>query len=84
VAPLLRKQLDRGELRPVYLFDKVQTCKVGEGEIRRLEPEGLSFLNMNTAEDYALALKYWEERQGAGQTAISSNSLSLALALSHL
>ena len=31
---------------------------------------------MNTAEDYALALKSWEERQGAGQTAISSSSLS--------
>src|SRR5918999_1539438 len=67
VLPLLKEQLDRGELRPVYLFDKVRTCKVGEGEIRQFDPEGLSFLNMNTPEDYAEALKYWEKRQKQGQ-----------------
>jgi molybdenum cofactor guanylyltransferase len=63
MLPLLKEQLDREELRPIYLFDKVRTCTVGEDEIRRFDPEGLSFLNMNTPEDYAEALKHWEQRQ---------------------
>lgn len=60
VLPLLKEQLERGELRPVYLFDKVRTRKIDEDDIRRLDPEGLSFLNMNTPDDYAVALKRWE------------------------
>ncbi len=63
VLPLLKEQLDRGELRPIYLFDKVRTRKIGEEEIRRLDPEGLSFLNMNTPEDYEAALARWKNRQ---------------------
>src|SRR6266404_2140541 len=61
VRPLLKEQLDRGELRPVYLFDKVRTCRIGEDEIRRFDPEGLSFLNMNTPDDYERALQRWSE-----------------------
>jgi len=61
VAPLLKGQLQRGELRPVYLFDKVRTRKVGEDEIRAFDPEGLSFFNMNTPDDYARALERWNE-----------------------
>ena len=64
VLPLLKEQLDRGELRPVYLFDKVRTCRIGEDEIRRFDPEGLSFLNMNTLDDYERALQRWEELNG--------------------
>jgi len=64
VLPLLKEQLDRGELRPVYLFDKVRTCRIGEDEIRRFDPEGLSFLNMNTPDDYERALQRWEELNG--------------------
>jgi molybdenum cofactor guanylyltransferase len=61
VLPLLKEQLDRGQLRPVYLFDKVRTCRIGEDEIRRFDPEGLSFLNMNTPDDYERALRRWSE-----------------------
>jgi molybdopterin-guanine dinucleotide biosynthesis protein A len=64
VLPLLKEQLDRGELRPVYLFDKVRTRKIGEDEIRRFDPEGLSFFNMNTPDDYGRALQRWEELNG--------------------
>src|SRR5438445_2926128 len=60
VLPLLKEQLDRGELRPVYLFDKVRTCKIVEEEIRRFDPEGLNFLNMNTPNEYEEALKHWD------------------------
>ncbi len=59
VAPLLGKQLERGELRPIFLYEKVRTRRVSEDEIRRFDPEGLSFLNMNTPEDYEAALKRW-------------------------
>ena len=63
VLPLLKEQLERGELRPIYLFDKVRTRKIDEDEIRRFDPEGLSFLNMNTPEDYEESLKRWEENR---------------------
>jgi molybdopterin converting factor small subunit len=56
---LLAGQLARGELRPVHLFDKVRLRRIDEDEIRRFDPEGSSFFNMNTPEDYAEALKRW-------------------------
>jgi molybdopterin-guanine dinucleotide biosynthesis protein A len=59
VVPFLQDQLQRGELRPVFLYEKVPTRKVAEEEIRRFDPEGLSFLNMNTPEDYQSALNLW-------------------------
>jgi molybdenum cofactor guanylyltransferase len=63
VLPLLQAQLERGELRPIFLYDKVRTRKIGEEEIRRFDPEGLSFLNMNTPADYEFALKRWNENR---------------------
>ena len=63
VLPLLEQQLERGELRPIFLYDKVRTRKVGEEEVRRFDPEGLSFFNMNAPEDYAQALKLWQQRE---------------------
>ena len=61
VTPYLHAQLQRGELRPIFLFDKVRTRKIDEEEIRRFDPEGLSFLNMNTPEDYEAALQRWRQ-----------------------
>jgi molybdopterin-guanine dinucleotide biosynthesis protein A/molybdopterin converting factor small subunit len=63
VAPLLKDQLERGELRPISLYKKVRTREVGPDEIRRFDAEGLSFLNMNSPEDYQAALKRWRERR---------------------
>jgi molybdenum cofactor guanylyltransferase len=62
VTPFLEGQLARGELRPVFLFDRVRTRRVEEEEIRRFDPEGASFFNMNTPEDYAAALQRWHDR----------------------
>jgi molybdenum cofactor guanylyltransferase len=62
VAPLLKDQLERGELRPIFLYDKVRTRKIHEAEIRRLDPEGLSFLNMNSPAEYDAALQLWRKR----------------------
>jgi molybdenum cofactor guanylyltransferase len=71
VLPLLKAQLDREELRPVYLFDKVKTCKIEEAAIRRFDPEGLSFLNMNTPDDYERALQRWSELNSSGRQTVN-------------
>lgn len=65
VLPLLEAQLARGELRPVCLFDKVRTRRIDEAEVRRVDPEGLSFFNMNTPEDYQDALTRWKPLRGS-------------------
>jgi molybdenum cofactor guanylyltransferase len=73
LLPLLEGQLARGELRPVYLFDKVRTRRVDEDEIRRFDPAGSSFFNMNTPEEYAEALERWSDgkrRGGARSSAL--------------
>ncbi len=62
VLPLLQTQLERGELRPVFLYQKVRTREVSAEEIRRFDPEGLSFRNMNSPEDYQSALALWDRR----------------------
>ena len=61
VLPAFREQLKRNELRPIFLYDKVRTRKISEDEIRRIDPDGLSFLNMNTPEDYETALRRWQQ-----------------------
>ena len=61
VLPLLEQQLQRGELRPVFLYDKVRTLKMEEDEVRAFDPDGSSFFNMNAPEDYAAALARWQE-----------------------
>ena len=66
VAPLLKDQLAQGELRPVTLFQRVRTLQIDEDEIRRFDPEGLSFLNMNTPEDYETALVRWGKEADNG------------------
>jgi molybdopterin-guanine dinucleotide biosynthesis protein A/molybdopterin converting factor small subunit len=69
VAPLLKQQLERGELRPIFLYDKVRTRKVTDDEIRRIDPAGLSFFNMNSPEDYQAALDMWKKKgEGAPLT----------------
>lgn len=59
VLPHLERQLANGELRPVSLFDKVRTRTLEPDELRRFDPGGDSFFNMNTPEDYAEAVRRW-------------------------
>jgi molybdopterin-guanine dinucleotide biosynthesis protein A len=66
VLPLLAGQLARQELRPVFLFDKVQTHVVEETEIRRFDPAGSSFFNMNSPADYRDALARWRDLKRSG------------------
>ena len=62
VLPLLKDQLERGELRPIFLYDKVRTRKIQEDEIRQLDSEGWSLLNMNSPAEYDAALQLWNKR----------------------
>jgi molybdopterin-guanine dinucleotide biosynthesis protein A len=62
VLPLLGEQLARGELKLARVLERARTRRVDEEEIRRFDPEGGSFFNMNTPEDYAEALKRWSRR----------------------
>ena len=55
----LEQQLANGELRPVSLFERVRTRYVDEAEVRRFDPAGDSFFNMNRPEDYTEALGRW-------------------------
>ena len=63
VAPLLQDQLERGELRPVFLYKKVRTYEVPAEDIRRFDPDGLSFRNLNSPADYQAALSLWQQHQ---------------------
>jgi len=63
VAPFLQEQLERGELRPIFLYKQVRTREVPEDELRRFDPEGLSFNNMNSPQDYQAALALWQQRR---------------------
>ena len=62
VAPLLHEQLERGELRPIFLYDKVRTRKVHQDEIPTHDTEGMSFINMNSPADYDSALQLWRKK----------------------
>jgi molybdopterin-guanine dinucleotide biosynthesis protein A len=62
VQPLLARNLAEGRRRPADLFPLVRTVVVPEAELRAIDPEGLTFLNMNAPEDYARARELWESR----------------------
>jgi molybdopterin-guanine dinucleotide biosynthesis protein A len=46
-----------GEKRLVSIADAVNAKRIGEGELRKLDPELRSFFNVNTPEDYQKVLK---------------------------
>jgi len=71
VLPALEAQLANGELRPVFLYDKVSTRIVEEDEVRRFDPAGDSFFNMNAPEDYAEALRRWRSAASQPDQAIT-------------
>jgi molybdopterin converting factor small subunit len=41
----------------------VRTRKITEEEVRRFDPEGGSFFNMNSPEDYRAALALWDQNR---------------------
>lgn len=63
VQPQLAAVFREGGRRPGDVYALVRTRVVGEEELQALDPEGLSFLNVNRPEDYRAALATIE-RQG--------------------
>jgi len=47
----VKRQLDRNELRIQSFFAEVKVRYVRESEIKKYDPEGISFLNVNTEDD---------------------------------
>ncbi len=58
-VPILR-QLDQGEYKVDQLLAKVSVREISESIIKMYDPDLLSFFNVNTAEEYAAALKLLE------------------------
>jgi len=62
VISYLKQQLDDGVLRPISLYKKVTAKIISEQEVRQIDPEGLSFINLNTPDDYQRAIRRWRMR----------------------
>jgi molybdopterin-guanine dinucleotide biosynthesis protein A len=62
-APIFRRLLAAGRRRPVDLFAEVPTLEVPEAEIRLLDPDGRSFMNTNTPEQWERALALAVEQE---------------------
>lgn len=56
LVPLLDEQLAAGRRRLMDLFDRIRTRVVTEEELRAWDPDGSSFVNINTREEYERAL----------------------------
>ncbi len=63
ILHILRRQLEEGKQRTSDLVQAVRSRVVGEEELRRFDPEGLSFLNVNDADEYQRALSIWQQRR---------------------
>ncbi len=68
MQPLVEQQLAAGHRRMVDLYSHARTRIVGEDELRKMDPVGLTFLNVNTPEEHARALELWTERVGQATT----------------
>jgi molybdopterin-guanine dinucleotide biosynthesis protein A len=56
VMPVIRELLAADQLRPVFLFDRVPTCRVSVGELAAVDPGLQTLKNLNRPEDYVAAL----------------------------
>ena len=54
--PAIQKRLERDELKIAGFFDEVRVTYIPEEEVRRLDPDLLTFFNVNTPEDLERAL----------------------------
>jgi len=56
VLPHIRELLDADQLRPAFLFDRVQTCRVPIEELKAVDPGLTTLKNLNQPADYLAAL----------------------------
>jgi molybdopterin-guanine dinucleotide biosynthesis protein A len=55
LLPRVSRLLDEERLRPLFLLEEAGARIVEEDELHDCDPHGLSFVNLNTPEDYAAA-----------------------------
>ena len=51
--PVIESQIERDELKVARLFRKFRTREIGQDEIRRFDPDGRLFANLNRPDDIA-------------------------------
>jgi len=51
VAPLIKRQVERGRLKIIDLFDTITVREVGEADIAAADPDEALFLNVNSPND---------------------------------
>lgn len=69
-APVLGEALARGVLKVSEALRDLRVDRIPEAEWRARDPEGNVLANMNSPEEYARALEWWEEnekRKGAAR-----------------
>src|SRR5438034_650269 len=57
VLPHVQELLAADQLRPAFLFDRVQTVRVPVEELRSADPQLATLRNLNRPEDYLSALR---------------------------
>ena len=60
VLPVVEGLLAAERMRPVFLFEEVETAYVRDEQLRAADPELRSLQNLNTPEAYAEALARWK------------------------
>ena len=57
ILPHVQRLIDDDRLRPAFLFDEVATQRIDTEELRAVDSNLESFMNLNQAKDYANALR---------------------------
>ena len=63
----IKRQLDRNELRIQSFFGEVKVRYIRKNEVKRYDPQGLAFFNVNTEEDLEKARSIAEKLKGEGR-----------------
>ena len=56
IVPVIRELLAVDRLRPVFLFDRVKTCRVSVSDLAAVDPNLTTLRNLNRPDDYLAAL----------------------------
>jgi molybdopterin-guanine dinucleotide biosynthesis protein A len=61
--PAMRRALERGRRQIVSFFDEVRVRRVEQAEVDRFDPQHLSFVNVNTAQDWTRVQALLQDRE---------------------
>lgn len=61
--PYMRESIETGIYKVTHFYDEVLVRTVDEKTVQRFDPQLISFLNVNTEEDYQRLLMMWEEHK---------------------